>query len=88
MWPMAMHMLYHVPMSRPRSGTARITKPDGTVLASTNSSIHLAEIYELLDAAVSSQLGRPVRAIPADSFTTQTGYGILGQEFSSAPCAP
>ena len=81
---MAMHMLYHVPdVPAAVRELRRITKPDGTVLASTNSSIHLAEIYELLDAAVSSQLGRPVRAMPADSFTTQTGYGILGQEFSN-----
>jgi hypothetical protein len=51
-------------------------------LASTNSSTHLAEIHDLLDAAVSGQLDRPVRAAPADSFTTQTGAAILSHEFS------
>jgi SAM-dependent methyltransferase len=81
---MAMHMLYHVPDIAAAIGELRrITKPGGTVLASTNSSGHLAEIGELLDAAVSTQLGRPVRAIPADSFTTQTGTVMLSRVFSS-----
>jgi hypothetical protein len=53
------------------------------VLASTNGSAHLAEINELLGAAVSGQLGRPVRSMPALSFTTQTGTAMLGREFSS-----
>ena len=81
---MAMHMLYHVPDLPAAIGELRrITRPGGTVLASTNSSLHLAEISDLLDAAVSSQLGRRVRAVPADSFTTETGTGMLSQEFSS-----
>jgi SAM-dependent methyltransferase len=81
---MAMHMLYHVPdVPAAIRELRRITKRDGTVLASTNSSVHLAEIHELLDAAVSGQLDRPVRAMPADSFTTQTGTAILSREFSS-----
>ena len=50
---------------------------------STNSSAHLAEIDDLLVAAISSQLGRPARGMPALSFTTQTGASMLGQEFSS-----
>ena len=75
---MAMHMLHHVPdVPAAIRELRRITKPGGTVLASTNSSAHLAEINELLYAAVSSQLDRPVRAMPADSFTTQTGTAIL-----------
>ena len=52
---------------------------DGT----QNSSAHLAEINELLYAAVSSQLDRPVRAMPADSFTTQTGTAVLSREFTN-----
>ncbi len=81
---MAMHMLYHVPdMPAAIRELRRITKRDGTVLASTNSSVHLAEIHELLVGAVSSQLDRPVQAMPADSFTTQTGTAILSREFSS-----
>jgi ubiquinone/menaquinone biosynthesis C-methylase UbiE len=75
---MAMHMLYHVPdVPAAIRELRRIAKPGGTVLASTNSSAHLAEINELLYSAASSQLDRPVRAMPADSFTTQTGTAIL-----------
>lgn len=81
---MAMHMLYHVPdIQAAIRELRRITKPGGTVLASTNSSAHLAEIGALLAAAVSSQLGRPVQTSPADSFTTQTGTALLRREFSS-----
>ncbi len=36
----------------------RITKRGGTVLASTNSPVHLAEIADLVGVAVSSQLDR------------------------------
>lgn len=81
---LAMHMLYHVPdVPAAIRELRRITKAGGTVLASTNSSAHLAEINELLGAAISSQLDRPVRAAPADSLTTQTGTAMLGQQFSS-----
>lgn len=81
---MAMHMLYHVPdVPAAIRELRRITKPGGTVLASTNSPASLAGIRELLDAAISSQLGRPVQATPADSFTTQTGTALLSREFSS-----
>ena len=68
---MAMHMLYHVP-SVPAAirELRRMTRPGGTVLASTISSGSLAEIFGLLDAAISRQLGRPVMAMPALSFTT------------------
>jgi ubiquinone/menaquinone biosynthesis C-methylase UbiE len=81
---MAMHMLYHVPdVTAAIRELRRITKPGGTVLASTNSSAHLAEIAALLDGAMSRQLGGPVAARSADSFTTQTGTALLSQEFSS-----
>jgi SAM-dependent methyltransferase len=80
---LAMHMLYHVPDIPAAIGELRrITKPGGTVLASTNSSVHLAEIDELLGAALSSQLDRPVRATPALSFTTESGAAMLSREFS------
>jgi SAM-dependent methyltransferase len=81
---MAMHMLYHVPdIPAVIRELRRITKRGGTVLASTNSSAHLAEIDDLLSAAVSGQLGRPARAMPALSFTTQNGAAMLSREFSS-----
>jgi SAM-dependent methyltransferase len=81
---LAMHMLYHVPDVPAAIGELRrITKPGGTVLASTNSSASLAEISALTDAAISRQLDRPVRTGPANSFTTQTGKGFLSREFAS-----
>jgi len=81
---MAMHMLYHVPDTAAAiRELRRITKRGGTVLASTNSTAHLTEVNELLDKAISSQLGRQVQAMPAHSFTTQTGAAMLSREFSS-----
>ena len=81
---MAMHMLYHVPdVPAAIRELRRITKRGGTVLASTDGPDHLAEIRELMDAAISSRLVRPVRPMPADSFTTQTGTALLSREFSS-----
>jgi SAM-dependent methyltransferase len=81
---LAMHMLYHVPdIPAAIRELRRITKPGGTVLASTNSPAHLAEIDDLLGAAIASQLSRPAQAMPALSFTTQTGAAMLGREFSS-----
>jgi SAM-dependent methyltransferase len=81
---MAMHMLYHVPDIPAALGELRrITKPGGTVLASTNSSASLSEIHDLLDAAVSSQLDRPVQAMPALSFTMQSGSAMLSRQFST-----
>jgi len=52
-------------------------------LVTTADPDHLAEIRELMDAAISSRLVRPVRPMPADSFTTQTGTASLSREFSS-----
>jgi len=81
---MAMHMLYHVPdIPAAIRELRRITKQGGTVLASTNGSGHLTEIGALMDAAVSRQLGHPVPARLAHSFTTQTGKAMLSREFSS-----
>jgi ubiquinone/menaquinone biosynthesis C-methylase UbiE len=81
---MAMHMLYHVPdVSAAIRELRRITRNGGTVLASTNGTDHLAEISQVLDAAVSARLGHPVQATPGpDSFTTESGEALLRQEFS------
>jgi len=79
----AMHMLYHVPDIPAAVGELRrIVRPGGMVLASTNSGDSLAEVYDLFDAAISDLLGRPVRAGPALSFTTETGTAVLEAEFS------
>ncbi len=85
---LAMHMLYHVP-DRPAAVAElrRITRPGGTVLASTNSARTLTEIYDLLDAAVARQLGRPVGARPVLSFTTETGAAAPGRPVRRGPPA-
>ena len=81
---MAMHMLYHVPdIPAAVRELRRVTKPGGTVLASTNNSDSLAEIHDLLNAAVSRQVGRSVSALPPLSFTTQTGLALLRESQTS-----
>lgn len=63
---LAMHMLYHVPDRRAAvAELRRIVRPSGTLLASTNATDTLAEIWRLFDEAVAEQLGRPVRTAPA-----------------------
>jgi SAM-dependent methyltransferase len=80
---LAMHMLYHLPdVGAAVADLRRITRPGGTVLASTNSPSSMAEVHELLDAAASGLLGRPVRALPPLSFTTETGAAVLAGQFS------
>lgn len=79
---LAMHMLYHVPrIDAAVTELRRILKPGGTLLASANSATALADIHGVLDAAISARLGRPVQAIPALSFTTETGTAILARQF-------
>jgi SAM-dependent methyltransferase len=80
---LAMHMLYHVPdIGAAVRELRRIVKPGGTVLASTNSAGTPAEIHEVLNAAVSAQLGTAIAPMPALSFTIQTGGAALGAVFS------
>jgi SAM-dependent methyltransferase len=80
---LAMHMLYHVLDVRAAvAELRRITRPGGTVLASTNSPDSMAEVHELFDAVAAGLPGRPVRALPPLSFTTETGAAILAGQFS------
>jgi SAM-dependent methyltransferase len=80
---LAMHMLYHVPdVHAAVAELRRITRPGGTVLASTNNPASMAEVHGLFDAVASELLGRPVRALPPLSFTTETGAAILAGHFS------
>lgn len=80
---MAMHMLYHVPdVPAAVRELRRVIRPGGTMLASTNALGSMSEITGLFDAAVSRQLGRPVRTLAADSFTTETGTDTLRAEFA------
>ena len=81
---LAMHMLYHVPdVPAAIRELRRVTKPGGVVLASTNSSAHLAEIAALVDAAIRRQLGGPAQTMPADSFTAESGMALLSHDFAS-----
>jgi SAM-dependent methyltransferase len=80
---LAMHMLYHVPDLPAAVGELRrVVAPGGTVLASTNSPGSLAEVNDVLAAAVARVVGRAVPVLPPMSFTTETGAAILGQAFS------
>jgi SAM-dependent methyltransferase len=82
---LAMHMLYHVPdIPAALSELRRIVKPGGTVLASTNSARHLAEMDGLLDAAVRAQLGRKEGTLsPPPRFSTENGQALLEEHFPS-----
>jgi SAM-dependent methyltransferase len=80
---LCMHMLYHVARIEAAVGELRrIVRPGGTALVSTVGDDNLTEMYDLLDAAVSEQAGRPVRARPTDSFTTETGGAFLRAAFA------
>jgi SAM-dependent methyltransferase len=80
---LAMHMLYHVPdVPAAVAELRRIVRPGGTLLASTNSERGMTEVNDLFGAAVADVLGRPVRAQPGNSFTTEAGAAILATAFS------
>jgi SAM-dependent methyltransferase len=80
---LAMHMLYHVPDVAAAVGELRrVVRPGGMLLASANSSHSMLELYDMFDAVISAQLGRPVRAMPGLSFTVETGRDLLGAAFT------
>jgi 2-polyprenyl-3-methyl-5-hydroxy-6-metoxy-1,4-benzoquinol methylase len=80
---MAMHMLYHVPdIAQAVRELRRITKPGGTVLASTPGASSLSEIQGLFNEIVAQAVQRPLRSLPALSFTDENGSAILGAEFA------
>jgi SAM-dependent methyltransferase len=80
---LAMHMLYHVPDQQAAvRELRRIVRPGGTALVSTNSADTLAEVNDLLDRAMSRQLGRPASSRPAQDFTTESGETVLSSQFT------
>jgi SAM-dependent methyltransferase len=80
---LAMHMLYHVPdIQAAVRELRRVVKPGGTVLASTNSVNSLAEINDLMGAALSRVTGRPFDSLHSGKFNLETGAAQLQTEFS------
>jgi SAM-dependent methyltransferase len=80
---LAMHMLYHVPdIQAAVRELRRVVKPGGTVLASTNSVASLAEINDVMGAALSKQVGRPLDSLHSGKFNLETGAAQLQTEFS------
>jgi len=80
---LAMHMLYHVPdIQAAVRELRRVVKPGGTVLASTNSVASLAEINDLMSAALSKEVGRPLDSLHDERFSLETGAAQLQTEFS------
>jgi SAM-dependent methyltransferase len=79
---LAMHMLYHVPdIQAAVRELRRVVKPGGTVLASTNSVASLAEINDLMNAALSKVTGRS-HSLHSGKFNLETGAAQLQTEFS------
>jgi SAM-dependent methyltransferase len=80
---LAMHMLYHVPdIQAAVRELRRVVKPGGTVLASTNSVSSLAEINDLLAAALAKVLGRPLHPLREERFNLEAGASQLQTEFT------
>jgi len=80
---LAMHMLYHVPdIQAAVRELRRVVKPGGTVLASTNSIASLAEINDLMGAALSKVAGHPFDSLHSGKFNLETGAPQLQTEFS------
>ena len=82
---LANHMLYHVPdKTAALQSIAQALKPDGYLIAATNSSFSMQEMYELLDQAA-SQLGVDTKYIELRTglgFNSENGEEILGRVFS------
>ncbi len=74
----AIHMLYHLPEpARGVAELARLVKPEGLVIAATNGTSHLRQLWSLLARVFGTE--------PIDStvkaFGAETGFPILRQHF-------
>jgi SAM-dependent methyltransferase len=83
---LANHMLYHVPdQDAAVREIHRVLRPDGHLLAATNSATNMPELSELR-FAVSQHFGFPADDFPLRprlSFTLESGHTLLSRHFSS-----
>lgn len=83
---MANHMLYHVPdINRAIGEIRRVLKPDGTVVAATNSTNSMPQFYELYKRAImvltapGKQISVPLPA--SHAFSVESGTRHLARQF-------
>ena len=78
-----MHMLYHVAdRSAAVRELRRVTAPDGQALVVLNGADHLAELREMLSAA----LGSAAQAPMTESLRLEEGQTVLGLAFEDVAC--
>jgi SAM-dependent methyltransferase len=76
----AMHMLYHAPdKARAVAEIARVLRPDGTLIATTNGTDTMKELKELSHAI----FGAPPYDLGAASFSLEIGEPILSRYFQN-----
>jgi SAM-dependent methyltransferase len=77
---LAMHMLYHAPdPDLAVAQIARVLRPGGVAVASTNSEVNMAALFELGAAA----LGGGRQDLAAAAFSLESGEAILRRHFGS-----
>jgi len=81
----ANHMLYHVPEPRLAVGEmARVLRPDGIVLAATNGSNHLREMWEIRNAVFGEESARWYSRV----FEIDNGGVMLREQFADVELRP
>ncbi len=79
---LANHMLYHVPdKERALAEFARVLRPDGVLLAATNSAQNMLELGELLER-VAARLGAATLPPAPLNFTLENGGAVLRRHFA------
>ena len=82
-WVVARHMLYHVPdVNKTIKGFKKVIKPNGGLLATTNSRLSLPRIQELCNNML-IEFGFPERVSPVAPFCIENAKDILSSTFDS-----